>query len=48
MISDAKDIVREEIKDAQDEAEKKNDVINNIRKFKKEFEELIIESKLII
>ncbi|HHI5805354.1 TPA: P-loop NTPase fold protein [Clostridioides difficile] len=46
MISDAKDIVREEIKDAQDEAEKKNDVINNIRKFKKEFEELIIESKI--
>ncbi|HBG7379524.1 TPA: hypothetical protein KRD64_002088 [Clostridioides difficile] len=46
IISDAKDIVREEIKDAQDEAEKKNDVINNIRKFKKEFEELIIESKI--
>ncbi|EGT4847725.1 TPA: KAP family P-loop NTPase fold protein [Clostridioides difficile] len=46
IISDAKDIVREEIKDAQDEAEKKNDVISNIRKFKKEFEELIIESKI--
>lgn len=46
IISDAKDIVREEIKDAQDEDEKKNDVINNIRKFKKEFEELIIESKI--
>lgn len=46
IISDAKDIVREEVKDAQDEVEKKNDVISNIRKFKKEFGELIIESEI--
>lgn len=46
IISDAKEIVKSEIKDAQGDDEKKNDVVSNIREFKKEFGQLIKDSEI--
>lgn len=46
IISDAKEIVKSEIKDAQENVEKKNDVVSNIREFKKEFGQLMTDSEI--
>lgn len=46
IISDANEIVKSEIKAAQEEVKKKNDVVSNIREFKKEFGQLITDSEL--
>lgn len=46
IISDAKEIVKSEIKDAQEDGNKKNDVVSNIREFKKEFGQLITDSDI--
>lgn len=46
IISDAKEIVKSEIKDAQEDIEKKNDIVSNIREFKKEFGQLITDSDI--
>lgn len=46
IISDAKEIVKSEIKDAQEDVEEKNDIVSNIREFKKEFGQLITASEI--
>ncbi len=46
IISDAKELIKSEIKDAQEDGEKKNDVVSNIREFKKEFGQLIKDSEI--